>query len=156
MTTDTKVIISSIIVTGVVLVGAVFIFSKDITSSIPKDQIVTQNGLHWHPKLSIYIKGEKQEIPPNVGIGTVHQKIHTHEDATDGILHMEMQGIVTKEDTKIGNFFRIWGKEFSLTKIFDKTNGSGGVVRMTVNGRENKDFENYQMRDGDKIEIVYE
>jgi len=27
---------------------------------------------------------------------------------------------------------------------------------MAVNGKENKDFENYQMRDGDKIEIRYE
>ena len=32
----------------------------------------------------------------------------------------------------------------------------GSKVIMTVNGEENFEFENYQMRDGDKIELRYE
>ena len=62
---------------------------------------------------------------------------------------MEMQGVVVKEDTRLGNFFRTWGKEFSSTKIFDKTNGTDGKVRMFVNGKENKDFENYKMHESE-------
>ncbi|MBI4096860.1 MAG: hypothetical protein HY428_00400, partial [Candidatus Levybacteria bacterium] len=120
MTTEHKVIGGIALVTIVILVGAVFLLSKGNEQSVPQDQIVANNGLHWHPKLAIYIKGQKQEIPANIGIGAVHQKIHTHdEDAKDGVVHMEMQGVVTKDDTKLGNFFRIWGKDFNSTQIFD-------------------------------------
>ena len=87
----------------------------------------------------------------------MHQEIHTHDqDAKDGVIHMEMKGVVTKDETKLKNFFRVWGKEFSSTQIFDKKNGEEGKVKMMVNGKENIDFENYQMRDGDNIEIRYE
>ena len=157
MTTERKVIGGIIFLTIAILIGGVFFLSKSSNSSIPSDQVVASNGLHWHPKLTIYIKGQKQEIPANIGIGATHQKIHTHdEDAKDGVVHMEMQGVVTKDDTKLGNFFRIWGKEFSSTQIFDKKNGSDGNVKMTVNGKENTEFTNYQMKDGDQIEIKYE
>lgn len=156
MSTDTKIVGGIAVLTVVILIGGVFFLSRGSGSSIPKDQVVTQTGLHWHPKLSIYIKGEKQEIPSNVGIGTIHEPIHTHDDAKDGVLHMEMKGVVSKEDTKLGNFFRIWGKELNSSKLFDKINGSEGTVKMTVNGQESKDFENYLMKDKDSIEIRYE
>ena len=29
--------------------------SSDTATSIPEDQIVAKNGLHWHPSLEIYI-----------------------------------------------------------------------------------------------------
>lgn len=159
MTTEHKVIGGIGLLTLVILVGGVLFLSRGSTtsSSVPQADIVAQNGLHWHPKLAIYIKGQKQDISENIGIGAVHQKIHTHdEDAKDGIVHMEMQGVVTKDDTKLGNFFRIWGKDFNATQIFDKKNGAEGTVKMTVNGKENTEFENYKMRDGDQIEIKYE
>ena len=38
----------------------------------------------------------------------------------------------------------------------DKKNDQGGTVKMLVNGKENAEFENYLMKDGDKIEISYE
>ena len=127
------------------------------TSSIPKDQIVAQNGLHWHPRVSVTIKGEKQEFEDNIGLGAIHQKMHTHdEDYKDGVVHMEMQGVVTKEETRLGRFFEIWGKKFNSSQIFEFKNSTGSAVKMLVNGKTNKDFENYQMRDGDKIEIKYE
>jgi hypothetical protein len=69
---------------------------------------------------------------------------------------MEMSGLVTKEDRKLGNFFKIWGKPFSKTQILDKKNGEEGKVSMKVNGKQNSEFENYHMRDGDMIEIRYE
>jgi len=159
MTVEQKIIGGISLLTLSILVGAVFLLSgnSNVKSSIPKDQIVAENGIHWHPKLLISIQGKKQEIPANIGIGAVHQKIHTHpEDNKEGVVHMEMQGIVTKEDTKLGNFFKIWGKEFNSTQIFDKENGKEGKVVMLVNGKKNMEFENYHMRDGDIIEIRYE
>lgn len=157
MTTEGKVIGGIGLLTLAILVGGVFFLSKSENPSVPESEIVTRNGMHWHSKITVILNGEKQEIPANLGIGAVHQKIHTHdEDAKDGVVHMEMQGVVTKDDTKLGNFFRIWGKDFISTQIFDKKNGAEGTVKMTVNGKENTEFENYKMRDGDQIEIKYE
>ncbi len=113
--------------------------------------------MHWHPKLTIIIKGLKQELPANIGLGAVHQKIHTHDtDAKDGVVHIEAQGVVTNDDTKLGNFFKLWGEDFNSTTILDKKNGQDGTVKMLVNGKENTDFENYMMKEGDNIEIRYE
>ena len=157
MSTEKKIIGLIGLATIAILVGGVFFLSKSENPSVPESEIVERNGLHWHPKLTVTIKGQRQEIPANLGIGAVHQKMHTHDqDAKDGIIHMEIQGVVSKEDTKLGNFFRIWGKEFTSTKILDKTNGPDGKVKMLVNGKENTDFENYLMKDSDKIEIKYE
>lgn len=157
MTTEGKVIGGIGLLTLAILVGGVFFLSKSENPSVPESEIVTRNGMHWHPKLTITIKGKKQEFPANLGIGAVHQKIHTHdEDAKDGVVHMEMQGVVIKDDIKLDNFFRIWGKDFNSTQIFDNKNDADGTVKMTVNGKENIEFENYKMRDGDQIEIKYE
>lgn len=159
ITTEQKAIGAIALISIAILFGAVFLLTKDTipTASVPKENIITDTGLHWHPKVTITIKGKKQEIPANLGLGAVHQKIHTHDkDAKDGIVHLEAQGVVTKDDTKLGNFFRVWGKEFSSAQIFDKKNGAEGIVKMTVNNAETDAFENYLMKDGDIIEIRYE
>lgn len=120
----------------------------------PASEVISQSGIHWHPNLAIYIKGKPEEIPANLGIGITHQPIHTH-DAT-GQLHLEIQGLVTKDDIKLGRFFKIWGKLFNSDCIFESCNGPNGKVKMLVNGRENSEFDNYEMQDNDKIEIRYE
>lgn len=119
----------------------------------PSD-LISADDLHWHPIIKIFVKGEEQLIPANIGIGAAYAgdpqfnpvmgmtEIHTHDDS--GKIHLEMAGPVTKDEIKLGNFFRIWGQKFP------------GVVRVTVNGQEIKDFENYQMKDNDQIEINYE
>lgn len=112
---------------------------------IPESDIISKNGFHWHPELTIYVKGEKQEIPTDIGIGAVHQPIHTH-DAT-GIIHLEFQGLVRKQDVMLGQFFKNWGKDIR---------SFGANIKMTVNGEENTEYENYLMQDKDKIEIRYD
>ncbi len=126
----------------VLLFGASW-WSKSLQSKNP--DIVSRNGLHWHPQLEIYVKGERQEIPVNLGLGAVHQLIHTHDST--GVLHLEIQGLVKKDDTKLGVFFKIWGKDFMAF---------GSSVTMTVNGKTNTELENYEMKDGDKIVLSYE
>lgn len=110
----------------------------------PESEIISRNGIHWHPELSIIVKGAKQEIPQNIGIGAVHQPIHTH-DAT-GVIHFEFEGLVRKEDIKLGRFFKVWGKDLQ---------SFGANIKMTVNGKENIEYENYMMQDKDKIELQY-
>jgi len=107
--------------------------------------LVSPNGLHWHPTLDIYVKGEKIEIPEGIGLGAVHLPMHTHDDLP--IIHLEFSGIVREKDLMLGQFFRNWGKDMR---------SFGTNVSMTVNGEENTEYENYIMRDGDRIELQYE
>lgn len=131
----------------VVLTGvALFLLptpSGTVTSNDPN--VVTLAGLHWHPTLTIYVKGEKLEIPQNIGLGAVHKPMHTHEDLP--IIHLEFSSIVRKEDMMLGQFFKNWGRDMRQF---------GANMRMTVNGEENTEYENYVMRDGDRIELRYE
>lgn len=121
---------------------------------VPDNGIISRRGIHWHPELAITIKGQKQEIPANLGLGAIHQPIHTHDST--GVLHLEIQGLVRRDDTKLGRFFKIWGKEFNSNCIFNSCNGVEGKMTMKVNGNEDAEFENYEMKDKDKIEILYE
>ena len=157
MTTEKKIISAVVIVTVLLVGGAVFLLGKDSFTPMPEDQIVTRKGLHWHPKLTILINGQKQSFPNGIGLnGTVHNPVHTHDDADQDVVHMEFEGLVTKDQTKLSNFFQIWGKDFSSRKILDKEATSEGQITMTVNDVENRDFENYFMKDGDNIKIKYE
>lgn len=121
---------------------------------VPEGEIISRGGIHWHPELTITIKGQRQEIPANLGLGAIHQPIHTHDST--GVLHLEIQGLVRREGTELGRFFKIWGKELNSNCIFDSCNGAEGKMTMKVNGDENAKFENYEMKDKDKIEIRYE
>ncbi len=137
---------------GLVIAGAAWAV---ITS--PKtadDDIVSRESIHWHPRLTIAINGEQREIPGNIGIGGVHKDIHTH--GADNTLHVEMNRLVREDDVRVKNFFDIWGEQFTSECILDACNGDDGAVKMLVNGVENQEFENYLMRDGDRIEIVFE
>lgn len=131
------------IVVAVVVLGGSIWWSKSLQKNDPS--IVSRNGLHWHPELTIFVKGEKIEIQKNIGLGAVHQPIHTHEDLP--IIHMEFSTIVRKDDLQLRKFFDVWGKDI---------NSFGTNMKMTVNGQENAELGNYQMNDGDKIELRYE
>lgn len=157
MKTETKVILIGAILTVLFAMGAVFLLSKGENVNVPEDQIISRKGIHWHPRLTITIKGEKQEIPADFGLGAIHLPIHTHAaDNKEGVLHLEMSGLVTQDEIRLRRWFQLWGKQFNSNCIFDKCNGSEGVVKMVVNGYENNEFENYLMKDGDRIEVKYE
>lgn len=158
----------NIVIAGIIaalLLGGGVWWSKSLSSG--ESGVINSNGfLHWHPQLEIYIKGVKQEIPTNIGVGVQYASgptydpvmrmtaVHTHDDLP--LIHLEFSGKVTEEDIKLGNFFRIWGKEFSSSQLLEHRNGPEGKVSMLVNGQANAEFENYHMRDGDRIELRYE
>jgi len=149
--------VSIIIVAGIILVFWITAGSttKNIANQpIANDGIISRKGLHLHPKLDIYIKGKLQTIPDDVGLGAVHKPIHTHN--TDHIIHLEFSGLVTLDDTRLQEFFKIWDKQFSSNCIFDNCNGPSGTVKMFVNGQPNNEFEKYPMKADDKIEIRYD
>lgn len=130
---------------GAIVAGIVWLAVSQ--PKTPDSEIVSRNGLHWHPKMDIYVKGEKQEFPSNIGIGAVHQPVHTHEDAKEGVVHLELEGMVRKSDITVGQFFKSWGKDIQSL---------GANVKMTVNGKENTELENYQMNEKDQIELRYD
>ncbi|MDO8436206.1 MAG: cupredoxin domain-containing protein [bacterium] len=142
-----------IAIIGVVVIGGAVWFLS-IKPSAPESEIISKKGIHWHADLSIKILGQLQDIPAGIGLGITEHYIHTHE--SDGIIHIEFPGLVRRDDIRLGQFFEIWGKKFNKECIFDKCNGLDGKLKMLVNGNENSDFENYVMRDKDKIEIIFE
>lgn len=141
---------------GVVVVVLLIAGGAWLTNSLEggDETVISNRGIHRHPQVEIYIQGEKQDIPTGIGLVGKHNPIHTHDD--DGIIHLEFSGTVRDDDTRLENFFRVWGKTFNSEQIFEYENGPEGVVSMTVNGEPNLEFENYLMQDGDLIEIRYE
>ena len=121
---------------------------------IPEGDIISRNGIHWHPELAISIGGKRQDISPGIGLGAVHNPVHTHDP--DNVIHLEFQGLVRKDDIKLARFFDVWGETFNQGQILEYKNGAGGMVSMLVNGQSNDRFEQYAMQDKDKIEIKYE
>jgi len=143
-----KKFVTIVVLVIILLVGGAW-WSKSLQSNDPN--IISKNGIHWHPELTILIKGEKQTIPQNIGIGPQYPSnmtpVHTHDDATEGIIHLEFEGVVRKKDITLGQFFGIWGKDI---------NSFGSNVKMTVNELENNELLNYVMHDKDKIILNYE
>ena len=135
---------NTIIIGGIVLIllagGSWWTRSLQGSSSI-----VSGDGLHWHPTLEIFVKGEKIEIPESIGLGAVHQPMHTHDDLP--VIHLEFSGVVHEKDLMLEQFFKNWEKDM---------NSFGMNMSMTVNGETNTQYGKYVMRDGDKIELRYE
>jgi hypothetical protein len=104
---------------------------------------------HIHPDLRIVIEGIEERIPGNIGVGPgVMRPVHTHDSS--GELHVEGP---CKRDFVLGDFFKIWGKEFSSECLLDKCEGE---VKVSVNGIENEEFENLVLKDHDQILIEFE
>ncbi|MEX2008510.1 MAG: hypothetical protein WD850_03410 [Candidatus Spechtbacterales bacterium] len=164
-----KAVTTAAVVAGIIVVGAwaVNALPSSPSADIPQEDIASQSGIHWHPELKIVVRGEEVTIPANVGIGSAYKDdplydsrmgmapIHTHD--ASGTLHWEVaRGPVAKRDVTVGRFFEVWDATFTSTCILDACNSDDGTIKMLVNGEENGEFENYQVNDGDKIEIRYE
>lgn len=121
-------------------------------------------ALHSHPKLTVYVDGQKHQVPAGIGImvgsvidtdisGMRMSPTHTHD--VDDIIHIE-QMKSNEEMTTVGYFFKVWGEKFSEDCIFEYCSGNGKTVKMFVNGKQNFEFESYRMQDRDQIEIRFE
>lgn len=137
--------------------------NQPIAASSSDDTVVSKSGIHWHPKLSIFINGQQQPIPANIGIGAQYSNnpfydsmmsmtdIHTHD--ASGTLHWEvMDGPVKVDHVRLKAFFEIWGQPFNDHQLLSANHGT---VTMTVNGQPNSDLGQYIVRDGDNIVITF-
>lgn len=165
---------------AVILIAIIYFFSnpgiKDDPNAPkpPAGYTIPQGAIHWHSRLKIIINGEEQLIPDNVGLGagaidtTIGSDmgaapIHAHggEDEYNNEsgrkLHMESLAPKSKIRTlTLGYFFQVWGNRFNSTCILHKCNSPDGTLTMTVNGKPNTDYENFFMRDGDRIVITFD
>ncbi len=116
---------------------------------------IPRGAIHWHPHVTILIKGQSITVPPNVGLQpTAHKPVHTHE--ADNILHWEVES-PTVENMQLGYFFNdVWKKKLSNECILNYCNGPDGTVKMFVNGSRNEEFDHSLPGDGDEIKIVFE
>lgn len=118
-------------------------------------ELESKAGLHYHPRLSIFVNGEKVAIPNNIGIGATHNPIHTHDEG-DGTIHLEFDGVVKKDDIRLKKFFQVWDKEWTDTSFMGLPIGEGHTLTMTVNGTPLTEYGNYLMHDKDDIRLVYQ
>jgi len=115
---------------------------------------------HDHATLKIFINGEQEPIPANVGIlteicnkdGQEMHAVHTHDSS--GRLHIESNEDI---DIPIGVFFDIWGHHFDETGIFDYYVNETHELVMTVGGQQVNEFDDYLLvNTSDIIEIRYQ
>jgi len=140
--------------TGLLIWGVYSLINNSGTDESKLAFDAPKGPIHWHPSLTITIDGQKTIIPNDIGINpSAHFPIHTHEDGSIGVLHME-NNAPTKKTVTLGYFFEVWGKKLSKDCIFEYCTDKG-ALKMYVNGQENLEFENYFMQDKDEILIEY-
>ncbi|MDO8521240.1 MAG: hypothetical protein Q7S52_03940 [bacterium] len=138
---------------GIGIVGAIGYFVVT-APRLPPSEFESTVGIHYHPRLVIKINGEPITIPNNVGIGAVHNPIHTHEEG-DGTIHLEFEGSVRRDDIRLGNFFTVWNKEWTATSFMGMPIGDGHALTMTVDGAPSTEYGTHVMKDGELIELDY-
>lgn len=90
--------------------------------------------VHIHPELSIFVDGELEIIPANIGIeGVCMAEIHTHD--VSGIIHVETADRQRLSQITLQDFFTVWGEEveregFALEILQD------GELKESVDGVE--------------------
>jgi hypothetical protein len=108
-------------------------------------------SMHIHPIVRIKIDGQPTAIPANIGIDpTCMKAVHTHDDT--GTVHLEYP---EKHDFTLGDFFAVWGQNFSKTQILDKNVDDTHTLTVTVDGQPNEDYEKLILNDKQQIEINY-
>jgi hypothetical protein len=92
--------------------------------------------MHEHSNLQIFVNGEPQPIPTDIGIDTSDDpayvaSLHTHDDT--GTVHMESS--VSRTFT-VGEFFDIWGVRLSPSCMGAYCQDAENRLRVFVDGEE--------------------
>jgi hypothetical protein len=109
---------------------------------------------HTHAWLHVYDDGEKEVVPPNIGIDPATQTIsplHTHDPS--GIVHMEAD---RDFEFTLGQFMAVWGVKFSKDQIGSlKAKGGDQQLQVYLNGERVKDPVNVVMPEHGNLVIGY-
>ncbi|MDP9249125.1 MAG: hypothetical protein M3M85_01260 [bacterium] len=155
--------ILSIVVIILVFGGLLLAGNMAKTGKVEKEQALTSREValacttdmateyHIHPALMVIVNGEEVLVPENIGITpNCMTSIHTHHEKN--VLHVEAP---VQKDFTLGDFFAVWGKDFSSSKLLDNVITDKSEIVVTVNGVRVETYENTVLGDKDKIVIEY-
>ncbi|MEK9159917.1 MAG: hypothetical protein AAB383_04270 [Patescibacteria group bacterium] len=113
--------------------------------------------VHEHADFKVYLNGEVHDFAQDKYMSTAEHKLShfTHLHDGDGeIIHKHMSTIT------LGDFFESLGMKFT-EECFNLEGGVSyctndeNTLKMFVNGKENHDFDDYELSDLDQILITY-
>lgn len=93
---------------------------------------------HIHPRLHIFVDGEEETIPSDIGMRGCERAIHMHD--VSGEIHVEAQD---RHEYTLGEFFATWGRTLER---------EGYLLDMTVDGAASTELG--ALKFGDKQDIV--
>lgn len=117
-------------------------------------------GDHWHAQYEVFICGTRMPSLPYYTQGN----IHTHGD---GLIHIHPQNeSEAGKNATLERFFENAGGVFKQnilqypgSKVYRNSdicsNSQPGFLKLLVNGKENKELDQYVPDDGDKIRIEF-
>jgi hypothetical protein len=105
---------------------------------------------HIHSHLDVFVDGNKQQIPDNVGrLSSCLYWLHTH--SMDGIIHVEAPQ--TREFT-LGQFLDVWRQTSDSAGFFSSVAGKN--VTAYVDGRQfNGTYSDVPLKSLEQIALVY-
>ena len=147
------------IVCGILILATIYLLFFSNKEKSMDDDILNLNlrehkniALHIHPILDIYILGKKQILPKDIGVSVNGMRvIHTHDES--GKLHIEAPYY---HQFYLKDFFTVWGKTFNSTCILDYCVDDKYKITVLVNGVENSQYGDIELKDQDRIKIYYE
>jgi hypothetical protein len=125
---------------------------RRLAAGVPTMGDSSAGGAHIHPKLAIFVRGERIELPANVGIDPARSPmemagLHTHD--ASGLIHVE-----NAADPTLGQFFEIWGVPLSPSQLGPHQAKGSESVRAWVNGSPASALGGLMMEDGQQIVVA--
>jgi hypothetical protein len=111
-----------------------------------------QLAYHVHTHVDVFVDGEEQQIPGNVGrlsSPSCLYWLHTH--STDGVIHVEAPQ--TREFT-LGQFLDIWGQTSDSAGFFDSVSGMNATAYVNGNQVEGN-YRDVPLESLDQIALAY-
>jgi hypothetical protein len=141
---------------GVVAVSVALSGAVGLAILLPPSSTLN-TSLHQHPNLQVFVAGEAQLIPGDIGIAAANwvdhsldayaemggmSPLHTHDSS--GVIHVELS---RWHPCTLGDLFAVWGQPFDGGHLLDQT----GSVSMTVGGKASVEFRGLILQDGQQI-----
>ena len=110
--------------------------------------------MHEHANVQIFVHGQNERIPTDIGINTsagTIQSIHTHDDT--GLVHLESS---QSREFTLGEFFGVWGVRFTPSCLGAYCNQGNNRLQVFVDGDEVTDnLQDVQLDDQTVIVVTY-
>lgn len=87
--------------------------------------------MHEHANVQVFVHGEQQDVPTDIGVGDDIVSLHTHEPS--GTVHMESQSIYP---FTLGEFFDVWGVRLNETCLGGHCEDDESTLRVFESGVE--------------------